>query len=317
MTVKRLFRLFKNGIKYIFNRKYRFTVDTYRGKYVKLSDEDYVKLATKVYFEKEIDLDNPVTFNEKLQWLKLYDRKPQYTTMVDKYLAKKYVADIIGERYIIPTLGVWDSPDEINFDILPNEFVLKCNHDSGGLYICKDKQGLSTDDICRVKQTLKKFFETDYYRYRREWPYKDIKRKIIAEQYMVDESGYELKDYKIYCFNGEPRMILVCKNRFGQGGHTEDYYDLQWNHLPIRQADHMNSTCDIPVPECLSEMIVLAKKLSIDTKFVRVDFYVVQGKIYFGELTFFPASGFFKFIPKTWDEKLGRLIVLPEKTVED
>ena len=315
MTVKRLFRLFKNGIKYIFDRKYRFTVDTYRGKYVKLSDEDYVKLATKVYFGKEIDLDNPVTFNEELQWLKLYDRKPQYTTMVDKYLAKKYVTDIIGEQYIIPTLGVWDRFEDIDFDSLPNEFVLKCTHDSGGLVICRDK---SNFDFKKAKRKINRSLKRDLYLYSREWPYKNVQKRIIAEKFMSDnESSDGLTDYKFFCFDGVAKLMFVATDRNNASAETKfDFFDMEFNHLPFTNG-HPNSAEPIKKPSTFDEMRNIAEKLSKGIPHVRVDLYEINGKVYFGEMTFYHWGGLKAFDPEEWDEKLGRLIVLPEKTVED
>lgn len=278
-----------------------------------LPDEIYLKLLFKARLGKKLDLKNPQTFNEKIQWLKLYDRKPEYTVMVDKYLVKKYVADKIGEQYIIPTLGVWDSPDEIDFDKLPDQFVLKCNHNSGkGMCICNDKSKL---DINKVKSELRKGLNENYYWGGREWPYKNVKRKIIAEQYMEDKNSGALNDYKIFCFNGIAKFMFVATERQNEDTETKfDFYDMDFNHLPFTNG-HPNSEIEIKCPSTLKEMKNIAEILSQNIPQVRVDLYEIDGKIYFGELTFSHWSGFVAFDPKEWDHKFGDLIELPKKRV--
>ena len=278
----------------------------------KMSDEKYIKLKFYASLGRKLNLDNPKTFNEKLQWLKLYDRKPEYTIMVDKYEAKKYVADIIGEEYIIPTLGVWDSFDEIDFDKLPEKFVLKCTHDSGGLVICRDKKSL---DIGAARAKIERSLARNYYLHGREWPYKNVPRKIIAEKFMEDEETAELRDYKFFCFNGDVKIILVCAERFSDGGLRENFYDTNWNLLPFERPLHHNTEYPIKAPQNFKKMIQAAEKLSKDIPFSRIDFYETNGKMYFGEITFFPASGFEGFEPAEWDEKFGEWIKLPDKTV--
>lgn len=274
-----------------------------------LNDKFYLKLMYRLKMNKSLDLRNPVTFNEKLQWLKLYDRKPEYSIMVDKYRVREYIAERLGEEYLIPLLGVWDDPDDIDFDSLPEQFVLKCNHNSGmGMYICKDKSKL---DISRVKENLRKGIREDYYLLGREWPYKDVPRKIIAEKYMIDRSG-ELADYKIHNFNNGPKIILVCRDRFNKNGLTEDFFNEKWEHLDIARPDHPNASEPIERPEQLDQMLTLAEELSQGRAFLRTDFYVVNGKVYFGELTFFPATGMASFVPEEWDETFGTWIKLPE-----
>ena len=205
----RINRLLKAGTKYIKSADYRFLIHTGLGIYDYLSDEEYVKRKYRACFGRKLNLENPQTYNEKLQWLKLYDRKPEYTRMVDKYRVREYIAQTIGEEYLIPLLGVWEDPEDIDFDALPDQFVLKCNHNSGlGMCICKDKSKL---DIKKAKRELKKGLKQDYYLTGREWPYKDVPRRIIAEKYMVDESGTELKDFKVLCFAGKAKMIQVHK----------------------------------------------------------------------------------------------------------
>lgn len=281
-----------------------------KGFFERMSDEKYLKSKYRAKIKKKLELDNPKSYNEKLQWLKLYDRRPEYTVMVDKYLAKGYVDKIIGEEYIIPTLGEWNTPEEIDFDALPNQFVLKCNHNSGlGMCICTDKSRL---DIRKVKKGLSRGLKQNYYLTGREWPYKDVPRKIVAEQFLKSDTG-GLTDYKIHCFNGIPKFILVCRDRFTESGLTEDFYTPKWEHMNVKRPQIPNALMPIPKPEKLDEMLMLAEKLSKDVPFLRVDFYVVEGRIYFSELTFFPASGFSPYDPPEWDDIFGSWIELPPK----
>lgn len=269
-------------------------------------DKMYLKLRYRLTTGRKLDLDNPVTFNEKLQWLKLYDRRPEYTVMVDKVKAKEYVADRIGTEYIIPTLGVWDDPDEIDFDTLPDRFVLKCNHNSGCLCICKDKSRL---DIPKVKADLRKGLRKNYFLMGREWPYKDVPRKILAEKFMIDESGTELKDYKVFCFDGEPEIIEVDYGRFTE--HKRNIYGKDWDFIRMEIEYPSDEGHAIARPNKLAEMLDLARRLSKGIPHVRVDFYSVGNRLYWGELTFFHGSGYEHFNPHEWDERLGRLIKLP------
>ncbi|MBR4325276.1 MAG: glycosyl transferase [Bacteroidales bacterium] len=271
-----------------------------------LPDKVYLKMQFRAIMGKKLDLKNPKTFNEKLQWLKLYDRKSEYTTMVDKYLVKKYVADKIGDEYIIPTLGVWNSADEIDFDSLPKQFVLKCNHNSGGLVICKDKSKL---DIAEVKEKLSHALREDYYIKGREFPYKNVQRKIIAEKFMVDESGFELKDYKFFCFDGQPKFFKIDFGRFKE--HRANYYDMDGNLLPFAEVECMpNPERCFKLPSNFKDMINIVSALSTNISFVRIDLYNINGQIYFGEITFYPASGFGIIDPVEWDEKIGSWIKL-------
>lgn len=271
-----------------------------------LPDEKYLKLLYRMHMGKKLSLSNPQTFNEKLQWLKLYNRKAEYTMMVDKYLVREYIKETIGEKYLIPLIGVWDNPDEIDFDSLPNSFVLKCNHNSGtGMCICKEKSNL---DYEKVKSELRKGLKEDYDKYNREWPYKNVTRKIICEKYMEDECG-ELKDYKFMVFNGEVKCSFVGSDRFSQEGLHVTFYDNNWNIMPF-ERHYPRSKNPHSKPICFDEMKRLAAKLGKNIPFVRVDFYEIHGKIYFGELTFFPGSGFEEFTPEIWDYKFGRWIDL-------
>lgn len=274
-----------------------------------IPDKLYVNLMYFRHFHRFPNLKEPQTFNEKLQWLKLYDRRPEYTTMVDKYLAKEYVANIIGEEYIIPTIGVWNTIDEIDWDSLPNQFVLKWNHDSGSIVICKDKSKLDKGAAIKI---LRRNEHSSGYWYGREWPYKNVKPCIIAEQYMEDEDG-ELKDFKFFSFNGETKAMFVATDRFNKEEDTKfDFYDTQFNHMPFTNG-HPNATRQINKPHNFDLMIQLASKLSKGYPHIRVDFYEVNGKVYFGELTLYHWSGFVPFNPPKYDKMFGDWINLPKK----
>ncbi len=306
----KLEKIFKRGFQYITDSDYRFLMNAGWGFYNSMSDEEYLRRLFKARMGKELDLKKPRTFNEKLQWLKLYDRKPEYTMMVDKYKVRDYIAELLGEEYLIPLLGVWDDPDEINFDKLPNQFVLKCNHNSGlGMCICKDKSKLN---IPKVKAELRKGLAQDYYLTGREWPYKDVQRKIIAEIYMSDNSADGLIDYKFMCFNGEVKCSFVCSDRFTSEGLHVTFYDREWQIMPF-ERHYPRAVVPIEKPKCYDEMLQMAMTLSKDIPFVRVDFYEIGGRPYFGELTFFPGSGYEEFTPEEWDTTLGSWISLPEK----
>ena len=272
-----------------------------------LSDRLYLKLLFKHKVGYSLNLDNPRSFNEKLQWLKLNDIHSEYTQMVDKVDAKKYVASIIGDEYIIPTLGVWNSVEEIDWDILPNQFVIKVSSDSGGIVVCKNKAEL---DIELAKRKLKNGWGKNYYLYNKEYPYRDVKPRIIAEKYMEDTVTKELRDYKFFCFNGEPRILKVDYNRFIE--HRANYYDVNKNLLlfgeEICPPDYNKK---IEFPDNLDDMVQIARKIAQSIPFVRVDLYNVNSQIYFGEITFFPASGTGKFTSLEWDYKLGDMIQLP------
>lgn len=298
--------------RYIADKNYRFLIDAGKGKYDKLSDMEYLEKKFYAMLGYSLNLSNPQTFNEKLQWLKLYDRKPEYTMMVDKYKVREYIKEQLGEEYLIPLLGVWDKAEDIDFDKLPNQFVLKCNHNSGfGMYICKDKSKLTQKEIKVIRKNLTKGLQQDYYLTGREWPYKDVPRKIIAEKYMEDETG-QLRDYKFYCFNGEPKIIMINSDR--EIGKTKaDYFDMDFHWLDFKWGyDHA------PVkplkPKKFEKMKEIAAVLSKDIPELRVDFYEVDNKIYFGELTFFDGSGFDRIEPREWDEKVGDWVTLPPKS---
>lgn len=277
-----------------------------RGYLSWLPDEVYLKCMFRCKMGYWFDLKNPKTFNEKLQWLKLHDRNPLYTQLVDKYEVRKYISETIGEEYLVPLLGIWDKFDDIDFDKLPNQFVLKSTHDSGGLVICTDKSNL---DISIAKKKINKCLRKNCFYLMREWPYKNIKPRIVAEQWMVDESGIELKDYKIFCFNGEPKFLLVATDR--RIHQTKfDFFDLDFNHLPFMQHYSNNTSKIIQKPSGLPVMLNLANKLTKNFAHCRADFYDINGRVYFGELTFCHLSGLEPFEPKEWDEKFGEFLKL-------
>lgn len=276
-----------------------------------MSDEKYLKFLWKLKKGTVLDLNNPQTYNEKLQWLKLYDRKPLYTKIVDKISVKDYVSDIIGKEYIIPTIAIWDSPDEIRMDNLPNKFVLKTNNgsSSAGVIVCKDKTSF---DLEAAKKTLQKSLNGSVWLDMREWPYKDIVPKVFAEEFIEDPSG-DLQDYKFFCFDGDVKALFVATDRFSEEVKF-DFFDADFNHLDLYQIHPMSGKA-IPKPEGFEEMKTVAAKLSKGFPHVRVDLYNVNGKIYFGEITFYHHGGFAPFHPEKWDYEFGSWIKLPEKTV--
>ena len=274
-----------------------------------LPDRLFIKRAFKDKQGYPLNLDNPRTFSEKIQWLKLYDRKPVYTTMVDKYAVKRYVAERIGEKYVIPTLGVWSHFDDIDFEKLPSQFVLKCTHDSGGLVICKDKDSLNLQE---AKDKINKSLKRDYYKIAREWPYKNVPRQIIAEKYIEPAANVsDLTDYKWYCFGGEPKYCQVIQNRHIK--ETIDFFDTAWNHQEFVGLNPAVGPATVTParPNQLDTQIKIAKILSKDIPFSRIDLYESGSEIYFGEITFYPASGYGKFTPEKYNELLGDMITLP------
>ena len=274
---------------------------------ITLSDKKYLKYRYKIQMKKELNLDNPKTFNEKMQWLKLNDHNPEYTKMVDKYEVKEYISKIIGKKYIIPTIGIYENFDDINFESLPNKFVMKCTHDSGSVCICKDKTQM---DINEYRKKIEKSLKINYYYSGREWPYKNVKPRIIIEKYLDDLSDNQINDYKFMCFNGKVECSFVCTERDNKDkGLAVTFFNREWKKLPF-QRHYRNSNKKIEKPINYDKMIVLAEKLSQDIPFIRVDFYEVDKKVYFGELTLYPGSGFEEFTPEEWDYKLGELINL-------
>lgn len=271
------------------------------------ADKMYLKTLYFLSMNKRLNLDNPVSYNEKLQWLKLYYHNPVHTIMVDKLQVKEYVSKTIGDEYVIPLLGHWDKFEEIDFNYLPNKFVLKTTHGCGGIIICKDKTKLN---FSQVKKVIEKSLKQNYFVHGREWPYKNVAPKIIAEKFMVDESGYELKDYKFFCFNGEPKALFVATDR--ESDTRFDFFDLEFNCLPFENG-HKKAEKVIHKPKKYDKMIELAKKLSQGIPHVRVDLYNINGEIFFGEMTFFHWGGIVPFEPEEWDYTFGSWLTLPDK----
>ena len=270
-----------------------------------IPDEKYITIKYKLEMNQKLNLKEPKTFNEKLQWLKLYDRNPEYTKMVDKYEAKKYVADIIGQEYIIPTLGVWDKFEDIEFDKLPKQFVLKPTHTSGNVFICKDKEKINYKQL---RKMINKWLKRNYYLVHREWPYKNVKPRIIAEEYVEDETG-ALKDYKVYSFNGKCDYVMVCIDRV-KNEIKFIYYDKNWKIKKEFSKDGIKYGDNIKIerPKNLGKMFEFAEMLSKNIPFVRVDFYEANGNLYFGELTFYPSAGFDNTRTKECQEYLDRAL---------
>lgn len=276
-----------------------------------LSDTAFLKMVYPHYIGEKLDLDNPTTFNAKIQWLKLNYYDSRFPKLVDKASVKQYVASVIGEEYIIPTIGVWDSFDDIDFDSLPDGFVIKTTNGGGGdgVVVVKDK---STFDKASARKKINTNLKLDISKYYKEWPYKDVPRRIIVEELIPVPDGVELLDYKLLSFNGTVRCSYVGSNRFREGGVHYTYYDREWKRLPFEMLHHEGPS-EFPKPKYYDEMIRLAEKLSVDIPFVRVDFYEANDKIYFGEMTFFTGSGFLAFSPKEWDAIVGSWLTLPDK----
>ena len=296
----------------VFDKDFRFVYLGRKEFYNNMPDEKYLKKKYKCQLHKDLDLENPLLFNEKLQWLKLYNRKPEFVQMVDKNTVKDYVAERIGEDHIIPTLGIYDKFEDIDFDKLPEKFVIKCTHDSASTFVCSDRR---TFDFKKTKKRINKCLKRHYYMLGREWPYKYVEPKIIIEKFMVDESGTELKDYKFFCFNGKVKCFSVDFNRFTD--HRANYYSPDFELLDIgKKLCPPDPTQKLNKPEHLEEMITIAEKLSSGHPFLRVDLYNINGHIYFGELTFYPASGFSPFLSDEQDRMLGDWLILPDKDID-
>ena len=299
--------------KFLWNRDYRFLVLAGRGFMGDMPAEAFLKREYRILMHRELDLENPVYYTEKLQWLKLYDHRPEYTVMVDKFAVKEYVARKIGQEYVIPLLGVWDRAEDIDFDTLPDRFVLKTTHDSGSYIVCKDKSKL---DIPAARKRMATFLKRKYYDCNREWPYKNVVPRIIAEAYMEDSKHGELRDYKFFTFGGQPKVLYIAQGR-GRGEPTvADFFDMDFNHLPFT-IDHDMAPIPPEKPETFELMKELAAKLSEGIPQLRVDFYEVDGKVYFGEMTFFHCSGMEQFHPEEWNRTFGEWVVLPPKRMED
>lgn len=274
-----------------------------------LPDRTYIRLYHRLRVGKSIDINEPKTFNEKLQWLKFNYRFPLQSVVSDKYLVRDYVKEKIGEEYLIPLLGCWDRYEDIDFSKLPNQFVLKCNHDSGGLVVCTDKTKLNYKN---AKKKIEKSLKSNFYYIGREYQYKNIIPKIICEQFISDNGSVPL-DYKIYCFNGKPDVILVCRDRFSKNTHRASYlfFDQEWNFVPLDKGDEKIINPNVEKPKNLEKMLELAKVLSKDFLFARIDLYNIDGKIYFGEITLSPNSGFDPDIKPETDLEFGEKLQIP------
>ena len=314
-------QLEKNGIQHIINLGY-FSVQECIEDLMGINDPLLNEQFRNLLDDKEflcrkfermlgchLNLENPQTFNEKLQWLKLYDRKPEYINLVDKFEVKKYIAAKIGEKYVIPTFGVYENFDEIDFNKLPQQFVLKCTHDSGSVVVCKDKEAFDKD---AAKEILETGLKRNFYLMAREWPYKSVPRKIIAEEYLVDESGKVggLEDYKFFCFSGQAKILLIAQCRMDcEHETTTDFFNEKREHIKMK-SEHENATVPPQMPKNYLKMKELAEKISAGIPHIRVDFYEVNGKIYLGELTFFHQGGFVPIEPYEKDLELGSFIQL-------
>ena len=297
----------KKIIKYLTNPREALICLMNKNFFFFLPDKLYLKWKYKLLIGKKLDLKNPKLLSEKLQWLKLYNRNPEYTEMVDKYEVRNYIENKIGKQYLIPLVGVYDKFDDIDFDKLPNKFVIKCTHDSGGLVICKDK---STLNMKAAKRKINKFMKRNYYKVHREWPYKNVKPRIVIEKYIENKDKSDLLEYNIFCFNGIPKLVSVCygdkeKNRFN------DFYDSDFNKLDLK-CIYNASNVILDKPKQFDKMKEIASILSKNIPHLRVDFYLCNNKIYLGELTFFHFAGFTKFEPKNYEITLGDYLKLDE-----
>ena len=274
---------------------------------IKLNDTQKINLEFKYYLGYKPNLNNPKSFNEKLQWLKLNDRKDEYSLLVDKCEVKKIISNLIGEEYIIPTIGIYDSFEEIDFSILPNKFVIKCTHDSGGVIICKNKNDL---DLKSIKKKINHFLKHNYYLKHREWPYKNVKPRIIIEEYLSDT----MNDYKFQCFNGKLDSVFVCEGRNTKKGVKYYYFDSDWNYLNYCDyKDIDNKNFDLLKPKNYDKMLKIVNIICEKFKQVRVDLYNIDGKIYFGEITFFTNAGYDTTISKEADLLMGERLILDDE----
>ena len=271
-------------------------------------DELHLKLLYRAIFDRWPDFNHPQGFNEKLQWLKLHDHNPLYPLLVDKYRVKQWVSDRIGEKYVTKTYGSWERPEDIDFGILPEKFVLKTNHDCGGVAICEERDSF---DFESAKRKLNEHLRSDYYKKWREWPYKSVKPLVFAEEYLEPDTGADdLFDYKFLCFDGSPKLVELHRGRFGS--HTQDIYDAQWNRVELSDWGYPQSKETLEKPDRFEEMLSLSKMLSDGFPHVRVDWYLTHGRLLFGEMTFYDGAGFCAFEDYADDLKLGSLLNLPE-----
>ncbi len=270
-------------------------------------DELYLKIKYFIKLKRRLNLKNPSAFSEKLQWLKLNDRKDIYTTMVDKYEVKKYVSDIIGDEYIIPTIGIYNSFEEIDFDKLPNRFVMKCTHDSGGLVICKDKSNINMSE---ARKKINNCLKRNYYYGGREWPYKNVEPKIIIEEYMEDNNNISMRDYKFFCFDGKPKMMYISEGLENHSTASMSFFDMNFKLSECKRKDYKLLNYLPNKPKTFEKMKKLSAILSKGIPHVRVDWYEINGRLYFGELTFYTCSGFIMFEDEKWDKMIGDWITI-------
>lgn len=291
-------------------RRYSLVILEKLAPVLPIPDKLFLYLSYYFRMGKWLHLNPPKTYNEKLQWLKLYGRRPIDTMLTDKYAVKDYIAKTIGSQYVIPLLGVWDRFDDIDFDALPNQFVLKCTHDSGGVVICKDKSGFDRE---AAKKVINKGMQNNYYVYSREKAYRDVPRRIIAEEYKEDAETKDLRDYKFFCFDGVPKLLFIASDRLLQDEETKfDFFDMDFNHLPFTNG-HPNAAITPKKPDKFEEMKMVAEKLSQGIPHVRVDLYEANGQVYFGEMTYSHWGGMKPFEPEEWDRILGDWIQLPNQ----
>lgn len=294
-------------LKYLKNPALVYPLATSRGLTNWVSDEAHLRLQYRTRIGERLDLEHPTGFNEKLQWLKLHDRNPLYTQLVDKYAVKEWVADRIGSQYVTQTYARWDRVEDIDISCLPNRFVLKTNHDCGGIAICRDRASF---DLNAAKKKLVKHMRRNYFWGGREWPYKNVKPCVFAEEYLEADISGDLPDYKLFHFSNGRIVTLLMTDRFTEMGLTKTFFDEEWRPLELTEGGHPRRV-DMPVPPHFGEMRTLASRLAGEFPFVRVDFYESAGRLLFGEMTFYPNSGFESFDPEEWDVELGSWLELP------
>lgn len=296
--------------KFFFNKKIRFGYLTKLGIYNNTEDEFFLKKKFQITFNRKLNLNNPQSINEKIQWLKLFNRRHEYTKLVDKIKLKDYVKQKLGENFVVPLIAEWSNPEDIDFNNLPDKFVLKCNHNSGlGMFVCKDKNKINKNNVIRQ---LKKGMSQNYYLSGREWPYKNVERKVFCEAFLSDSKSDKLIDYKFYCFNGIVKFLSINNILPETKESAMDFFDRDFNFLDFTWGyKHLE---EHPTkPELLDDMINVSEVLSEGIPFVRVDLYCCDNQIYVGEMTFFDGSGFDPIEPKEWDYKIGSLLELPDK----
>ena len=302
----------KSALLWIVRRPEKIKVKIYqaaaKGK-IPFPDKAFQKWDYKIHSGKKLSFRNPQTYNEKLQWLKYYYHNPLQTQLVDKYEVREYIKERFGEENLTKCYGVFDKWEDIDFSKLPNQFVVKCTHDSGSVYVCKNKNDFEYD---KCKKIITSGLNRNQFYLSREWPYKNVKPRIMIEEFLHDDKTDDLIDYKLMCFSGKVRRLYTVSRRETESGPYEDYYDISWNHLPIKH--HYNYSDNPPTkPSNFDKMVFCAEVLSKDFPYVRVDFFDVNNKMYFGEMTFYPSGGRIPFSPEEVDKEMGEWIILPPK----